>query len=320
MKKVLKIIMIVLIIGVVGFGGYTVYKMNQERTLAEKKVEELEKELAEKRAMEAMVPVYRLNKDVPSGKEILEEDLEVVSVNEGVAEGFLSSSNMEEFKKYRYKISYKKGMLVSKNMLFHQEIKDDDRYLDLVTDVNPIGLEPGAYVDIRIAMPGGSDYLALAHKQVAAINSGILKVVCSEKDIHTYQSLLVDKLMHEGTTIYSIEYVEGAAQKAGEKYYPALANVQSLISADPNILEALKQTMMAERNSLERNLIEKYANEEENETKARIREQKRRLEEGKIKIANEMVKGQKVYDKERAEFEKNNSSGSEEGAGSFSLD
>jgi hypothetical protein len=136
------------------------------------------------------------------------------------------------------------------------------RYYDLMVDVLPIGLQEGAFVDIRLKFGSGADYIGISHRQVVEINGNCLKLILTEEDIQTFSSMLVDMLVFSsdyrfeedinkngkiddgeefeisaiGAYLYAVEYVEGGIQSKSTKTYGPSEVVQALMSKDPNIM------------------------------------------------------------------------------------
>lgn len=111
----------------------------------------------------------------------------------------------------------------------------------------------------------------MAHKKVQSISGGVLKLVVTERDIHTYNSMLIDSLIYPGTTLYAIEYLEGGIQSGADTYYPLSSNVLAIAQKDPNLLDAIKSDIIHRREALETGL-ESVDDEEITRTLERGRE------------------------------------------------
>lgn len=241
------IVFVVIIVVLAGVFGYLQFdKLKKQLTDKDMQIQELESTIW---SIGDLITVYAVRADVVAGKEILEEDLEPIDVPVTMATNLVSS--IEDVVGKYYKISLTQGTALSYDMILESKIDDSTRYLDVVTDENPLGLKPGAYVDIRISMPFGEDFVAMTHKRVNSINNGILKLEVSETDIHIYNSMLVDKIIYPGTRIYAVEYVEPGVQKKAETYYPVSKNVLAILEKDPNLTEGVKGDIVARRDQLE---------------------------------------------------------------------
>ena len=235
---------------VVGVGGYFYYDSNQKTLLSkDEKIVQLETDLTN---IGELVPAYSVASDVKMGKQIQETDLVEVSIPIGAAGNMISDMTQLVGKYYRLDLTA--GTVISTDAIYEDPITDDLRLFDLVVNNVPVGLKEGSYVDVRISLPMGEDFIALSHKKVKSINAGVLKLSVTSKDIHTYNSMLLDSLIYPGTSIYAIEYIEGGVQKAADTYYPVSSNILAIAQKDPNLLEAIKSDMLQKREVLDKDL------------------------------------------------------------------
>jgi hypothetical protein len=131
------------------------------------------------------------------------------------------------------------GSYLSADTIMELPQTSDDRAFDVITAYNPIGLQPNDFVDIRVNLPTGEDYVALSHKRVDGIYNGVLKLMMSEYDIAVYNSLVVDTTLFKGAIIYSTRYLDGA-QEAAEEFYPISSGVLKIALTNPNIAKTIK--------------------------------------------------------------------------------
>lgn len=279
MLKKLKDIRVILIIVLVLFliiGGvlFYLFKVDMDEKLLAKDadIQTLQSEIA---AIGELVPAYTVAADVPSGKEIEESDLTLIDVPLSMATNLVQDS--EELIGKHFKVPMTAGSVITIDCIYEEVITNDMRYYDLIVDVLPIGLQPGAYVDIRIRFGTGTDLVGVVHRQVAEINGNALKMILTEEDIQMYSAMMVDNIVYNtqfqsakdedgngiiddrdkvdavGSYIYCVEYVMGGAQSQATAFYAPSAFVQAIISKNPNIDEA---TYTAEELMLKRNWIE----------------------------------------------------------------
>lgn len=305
LKDLRVILIIVLILCLIGGGVFFyMFKTDMDEKIAAKdmEIESLNTSLAE---IGELVPAYTVATDVVSGKEIEESDLVLIDVPLSMSTNLVQDT--EELVGKHFKIGLTAGSVITTDCVYEEVITSDMRYYDLIVDVIPIGLQPGAYVDIRIRFGTGTDCIAIPHRQVIEINGNALKMVLTEEDIHMYSSLLVDNIIYNtrfqstkdlnndgvvdskdkaeavGSYIYAIEYVMGGAQDKASQYYSPSAYVQSIVSKDPNLTTT---TYTAEELILKRNWLEAGLGEY-NDTADKIADV----------VANAIKEGQKVYDK-----------------------
>lgn len=235
---------------VAGLTCYFIYSSKDKQiTELKEEVATLQKTMTD---MGDLVPAYVLQDSVEMGEKVEDKDFTEVQVPSTLATGMIQ--DITEFEGKNYRMDLKGGTALTQDDLYTDKITDDMRLLDVVLNTIPVGLKPNTYVDIRMTMPDGKDYIAISHKQVKDINSGVLKVAVNEHDIHTYNSMLIDSLMYVGSQMYAVEYVEGGIQKASDTYYPLSKKIATLANKDPNLLTAIKADILKKRKDLEGNL------------------------------------------------------------------
>ena len=252
-KTLLMILFTLLFISVLGLGGYMINKKKNdyEQQIAEKEnqIQVIQNELD---AIGEMDVVYQTAYDVKSGTEVKESDLVTVEVPAKVSGSYIKEPS-EIVGKY-YKLNIPAGTPLLDTMVFDFEVTQDMRYLDVVCDEIPIGLEIDDYVDVRISFTFGQDFITMSHKRVAAIYGNTVKLIVDQKDVYTYESMKVDKSVYGGSKIYAIEYLEGGSQEQADNYYPMRTEVLATLVQDPNIKSDLSSFTLVNRSFLEKQL------------------------------------------------------------------
>jgi len=252
LKDIRVILIIVLILSWV-ISGVGVYILNMTK---DKQIQAKETELNNVKQtlnnIGELVTVYTVASDMKMGKKIEETDLVPIQVPSTMANNMVK--DMTEVVGKHYKVDVKGGSPLTYDMVFEDELRDDMRLLDVVLHVVPVGLKVGSYVDVRISLPLGEDFIAMAHKKVYGVNGSVLKLAVSEEDIHAYNSMLVDSVLYPGTSIYAVEYVQAGAQKPADTYYPVSKNVLAVVQKDPNLISAIKSDILRRREALEKGL------------------------------------------------------------------
>lgn len=252
MKKHIKIILavlafLVLAIGItVGVIFFIKTKEDYEVQLATYRgqVEALQSELNSVRYGKA----YQLAYDVKSGTIIEEADLVAVDIPEQFLydetsnkTGFIT--NINDVVGQRYKTDLSTGTLMTPALVYPNDLTGDLRYLDVVLDELPIGLEVGKYIDVRIQFPFGQDFIAMNHKEIVDINANVLKLVVSQADIYVYESIQTDKGLFPNTKLYCLEYIDGGIQESARNYYPMRIETLSAMVQDPNITDSFDMSV-----------------------------------------------------------------------------
>ena len=221
---------------------------------------------AEKELQESYIKVYVLNKNVNSGDEISVADLdemEVVKTNaptDYLTPSGLGTTNIA-------KISMTKGTVVSKEMIYADETKigNDIRKQEYNMFILPTELQTGDYVDIRLQMPSGTDYIVVSKKKVEVpMISGIdstdtISIELSEDEINMLSNAIVDAFKVNGAKLYVNKYTEPGLQEASTPTYPVSQEVLQLINGNPNIVEEARNALWNRYNATDSSGVQTQA-------------------------------------------------------------
>ena len=203
------------------------------------------------------VEVYTVVSAAKSGDEITADNVISMKMYSSLlTEQYVTDPN-EIIGQY-FKIAVNPGTAITKNMVMEEELDDTLRDRDFVFDKLPVGLEVGDYVDVRITMPYGDDYIVLTHKRVYGINENSIKLYTTELEWNTYQGALVDYFLNQeyGCTLYADKYVEPGLQQAAVNFYAVPTNIAALLQKNPNIVDKEEAASLNEwRQSLEELLV-----------------------------------------------------------------
>lgn len=258
-RKLFIIAGIILILGALGVGAY--FTVNEYTgTIAElrEEVDSLTQELDA--ALIPMAGVTMLNQNIKSGAVITEDMISFVEIpEEVVTEEMINDPELLIGK--LSKINMSSGTIFTSSLIMDRELQKDERELDIVFTEIPIGLEPGDYIDVRISFPLGQDYIGMTKKRVVGIYDNVLKLIVSENDIYTYESMKTDMSVYSATKLYSTRYVEAGIQDAAQNYYPVSNDVLKVELQDPNIDTSTWKTNMDSRLELELSMTDDKENE-----------------------------------------------------------
>lgn len=142
-----------------------------------------------------------------------------------------------------FKIGVNKGTPLMANMTMEEVIDDDMRDRDIMLDRITVGIRVGDYVDIRMTMPYGDEYIVIPHKRIYAINDNTIKLYLSEYEWALYQGAMIDYYLNQsyGCTIYADRYIEPGLQNAAIAYYAPPNNIAAMIAKNPNILDDIRE-------------------------------------------------------------------------------
>lgn len=253
-------ILVIAVLSVLGISSINKYKATIESQNQE--IANLEASLTD---IGPLTTGFVVNRAVRAGEEITEDNIDEIvtevsvpsKLNLGLTSDDMNGTNTsiienrsDLLNKY-FKIGLAEGTVITVEDIVETKIDNTWRYFDLILDESPVGITAGDYIDVRISFPFGEDFIAMSHKKIEEINSGVIKIIVDEHDIMSYNSMLMDKALYSGVKVYAVKYVDGGAQASAENFYPIQSNISEITVLDPNILEDVKQEMILKRQVLD---------------------------------------------------------------------
>lgn len=107
----------------------------------------------------------------------------------------------------------------------------------------------GDYIDIRLRMPDGTDYIVASHKEVEIPVIGemdspnTISIQVTEDEIVTISNAIVESYMMSGSMLYATRYVEPGLQEEATPTYLPSQKVKTLIDQNPNVTEVAKREL-----------------------------------------------------------------------------
>lgn len=203
------------------------------------------------------VTVWTVTDAVKPGDEITEDKLQSLTMYTSLLTEQYVQDTSEIVGKY-FKIAVNPGTPLFFDSIMEEEMDDTTRDIDIVLDRMPVGTAVGDYIDIRMTMPYGDDYIVIPHKRIYQINEGSIKLHMTELEWNTYLGAMVDYYLNQqyGCTIYADKYVEPGLQQAAVNYYAVPSNIAALLQKNPNIINKEEAASLNEwRQSLDSLLV-----------------------------------------------------------------
>ena len=143
------------------------------------------------------------------------------------------------------KVNMKANTLITTELLSKSDnvVRDDMRKQEYNMLVLPMDLVTGDYVDVRIMLPSGQDYIVVSKKEVTIPNIGgvdsqdTVWMNLTEDEILHMSCAIIDAYQVKGSKIYATKYTEAGMQNAATPTYPVNESTSKLLQSDPNILE-----------------------------------------------------------------------------------
>lgn len=154
------------------------------------------------------------------------------------------------------KLDMNKNTVITLEMIAKSDeaLTDDIRRQEYNCLVLPLDIETGDYVDFRLLLPNGQDYIVVSKKQVTIptaqdaeagttwTSPDTIWANLAEDEILSMSCAIVDAYKIQGAKLYATVYTDPGMQKAATPTYLINAETAALIQKDPNVLtEALTQ-------------------------------------------------------------------------------
>lgn len=131
-----------------------------------------------------------------------------------------------------------------------ETITDDVRRQEYNCIVLPLDLQTNNYIDVRLMLPNGQDFIVVAKKQVTVplntdgtTNEDTIWMNLSEDETLTMSSAIVEAFKITGAKLYATVYTDAGMQEPATPTYPVNAEATALIQNNPNILQEAKDKL-----------------------------------------------------------------------------
>ncbi len=157
-----------------------------------------------------------------------------------------------------------------------EAVEDSTRKEEYNMFILPTELVTGDYVDVRLLLPSGTNYIVVSKKQVEIPNiAGVdstdtVSMELSEDEINMISNAIVDAYKIDGAKLYLNKYTEPGLQEASIPTYPVNYDVLQLINGNPNILEEARNALWNRYNATDSNGTQTQAEQRTNVIDATI--------------------------------------------------
>ena len=238
------------------------------------KIKKLNETIDKENASKQMV--YVLSKDVAAGEEIKKDMLTMASVTKtGIPANAMGASNLDEVfasvatdgkeneeKTVVAAVDLKANTVITPKLIKRTDITSDVRRAEYNMVVLPVDLVAGEYVDIRLMLPSGQDFIVVSKKSVAfpeGLNDTIW-LDLSEEEILIMSSAIVEAYKITGAKLYAIKYVDSGSQEAATATYVPSGEVTTLMNSDNNIVNKASEALKARYSEGNKTLRNDYIN------------------------------------------------------------
>lgn len=183
------------------------------------------------------------------------------------------------------KVNMKKNTVLTQDLIAKSDaqISSDVRMQEYNMFTLPSTIQTGDFVDVRLRLSSGVDYIVVSKKQVtipqiAGVDAeDTVNINLTEDEILTLSNAIVEAYMTNGSEIYVSVYTDPGMQTAAVPTYPVNAVVYNLIRNNPNIVDEAKQALasryqLEQRNDVINTEIQKNADQADSDIDAGIKD------------------------------------------------
>ena len=155
------------------------------------------------------------------------------------------------------KVDLKAKTVITSSMLARTDemTTNDLRKQEYNMIVLPMDLMTGDYVDIRLMLPNGQDYIVISKKEIevpivdgTSYSVDTIWMNLTEDEILTMANAIVEAYMIDGSKLYATKYTDAGMQETAIATYIPSNEVINLMNSDTNIQTTAKNAL-AERYS-----------------------------------------------------------------------
>lgn len=198
---------------------------------------------------------YVLVTDIKSGDSIKLENLKKVDIETNIIpSNAITLSQIEE--NTIAKIDLKTGTILSSDMITNSDDKttNDTRVQEYNMILLPSQINTNEYVDIRLRLPSGLDYIVVSKKKIeipqvlGVASESTFSVKLNESETQTMSSAIVESYIMEGSILYVAKYVEPGIQGSSVPTYVPSTAVQEAIRQNSNITVEARNALITRFN------------------------------------------------------------------------
>lgn len=239
MKKNILIVLFLLLAGAGAAGTLYFYRQYGEVAATRDQLIRQNGELQV--AIDAIGPiteVYTVSTDVHAGMEVQLEELVMQTIPvSSVTDNYCLDAN-EIVGRY-WKIDLSPGVSITKDCLMSDPMEDIMYERDITFSYLPLGIKVGDYIDVRMVLPYGQEFIILSHQRVRQLveQTNTIKLVLTEAQNTVWNSALKDKALYggKGLSIYVTKYIEPGITDVANTYYPVRKEMEAVVNLNPNI-------------------------------------------------------------------------------------
>lgn len=241
MKKFL--VVLVCLLAIAGIGG-SVFLFMQYKDVAKDRETLVEQNAVLQGAIDAIGPVttaYTVSIPVVKGDVVKSEDFISITIPQAnITDDTVT--DISEIEGMLYKVTIRPGTTVTKSLIMGREHEDAIYELDMAFNFLPLGLKVGDYVNVKVTLPFGQTFIALSHLRVEQVvtDAYVIKTHVNAVEQELWKSAQKDVALYssKGLSVFLEKYIEPGVDDNIKVFYPVRQEMESVISLNPNIVDA----------------------------------------------------------------------------------
>lgn len=171
------------------------------------------------------------------------------------------------------KVDMKANTIITPNYVVQSDaiVTDDVRRQEYNMVVLPADLLTDDYIDIRLMLPSGQDFIVVSKSQVEIPQNGdgtyvsdTIWINLRQDEILSLSSAIVEAYGIQGAKLYATKYPEPGIQNAASPTYTPNAAVTAQINSDPNIVQIAMKELASRYSEEAKNIRNQYVQSEIN--------------------------------------------------------
>lgn len=232
-----------------------------------------------------LITVYMLATNVKSGDKISLSNVITKNMNSDDVPANAVSISQDVIAK----IDLSAGTILTSSMLnlpTDSVVTDDLREQEYNMVSLPTNLSIGDFIDIRLQLPNGGDYIVISKKKVLDCNSTTVWLNMYEEEIELMSNAIIEYYIMAGSKLYATTYTEPGLQTASVGTYVPNTTVSLLISENPNIKSYINSERYAEglkaiRNNYINSAVNQYSDTAISNIETNIKNEIEKLKESR---------------------------------------
>lgn len=183
------------------------------------------------------------------------------------------------------------GTIITKDLLEEVEYAttNDQRLQEYNMIILPTELKEDDYIDVRLQLATGEDYIVVSKKRVIKTNETTIWLKMQEDEILMLSNAIVEAYKMPGSKLYATTYTQAGLQDAAIPTYVVNVEVMNIINKNPNVLNEARNELFKRYGDQEQvnvrdrinNVLSPYSSTGDSAVEAGLQEELTKRQEGR---------------------------------------